>query len=766
MAGCGQARNFCMKKSVNNFKIVAWVVAIFSASLVIFWLNMPRFLRDTIEYRLKVYNAELKSITIEKINPWTMCLSGFNALFYDGNVSFKKLDVRYEPLDLSEGKIHAISLSSPCIDVDLPKFIERMNSLNAENKNESTIQSVAEDFLANPKLQHLRLRNASVSLASEQQVLRSNLEIEGDFHPGLSQLRMDGNLSGLPWLSDLTMVQEGSDLFLGAVLHFADVSLLPQAINSIGVLLGQGEGDQFDFSEWLEIDQGKAKGQWTGRVEEDGILDQFMDFNVSNLVLQAMGVTLNIPQAILFLTPRTPTSIESNFYANLNWGDNLDLKGLKVSANMEDGKPSLSFRVQSLRTMGVLPMSEIFGLVVDGVELAYGEDDTFIGIRKATVRFSSIHLQEGLFNLYNGDLSLEWLGEDRFQIELLKADGSLPTLGLNLHNFGYAGEIALDSLPKLENNQNVIIEEIFLGEDQKIEDLKIQFKLDSLHRIELSKVEMSVNGVEFSLDPANFVVEMPKSSQERVALSFLESELQFADYQDFSFKNIQGNIKLNSLDPLDSNGSQSIRFDLYTGEQVLENGVLRCKILPTGEKIIESLDLNVFGGLISLGKTQIDEDFGDLELSIQASELKAQEIISLFEDLDAQMEGNLSGIMSIRNDPLFGWDFYGGALSLEASDSARLSFNTNGMLTEGLEPQSSEYKNMYLLENALQNLDLEALNIIFKIMDDGERLVEMNVRGESEVDGKMISVEYRPKIIGGLNALIQQTDLSKWGISP
>ena len=102
MAGCGQARNFCMKKSVNNFKIVAWVVAIFSASLVIFWLNMPRFLRDTIEYRLKVYNAELKSITIDKINPWTMCLSGFNALFYDGNVSFKKLDVRYEPLDLSQ----------------------------------------------------------------------------------------------------------------------------------------------------------------------------------------------------------------------------------------------------------------------------------------------------------------------------------------------------------------------------------------------------------------------------------------------------------------------------------------------------------------------------------------------------------------------------------------------------------------------------------------------------------------------------------------
>ena len=88
------------------------------------------------------------------------------------------------------------------------------------------------------------------------------------------------------------------------------------------------------------------------------------------------------------------------------------------------------------------------------------------------------------------------------------------------------------------------------------------------------------------------------------------------------------------------------------------------------------------------------------------------------------------------------------------------------MLTEGLEPKSSEYKNMYLLERALQDLSLEALSVLFKVLDDGERVVEMNVRGESDVDGKGINVEYRPRIVGGLDALMQQADLSKWGISP
>ena len=96
-----------------------------------------------------------------------------------------------------------------------------------------------------------------------------------------------------------------------------------------------------------------VKGQWTGRVENNKIVDQFMEFNVNNLV-SAMGITLNVPQAILFVTPHTPTWIESNFYANMTWGENLDVQGLKISANLQEGKPSLTFRVQRLR-LGSIP---------------------------------------------------------------------------------------------------------------------------------------------------------------------------------------------------------------------------------------------------------------------------------------------------------------------------------------------------------------------------------------------------------------------------
>jgi len=408
----------------------------------------------------------------------------------------------------------------------------------------------------------------------------------------------------------------------------------------------------------------------------------------------------------------------------------------------------------------------LFGLVVDGIEFAENEMGEFLGVRKASLRFSSLHLEEGMYNLYDGEIDIEWLGEDRFQIELRKGNGSVPTLGLNLQDIRFSGEIALDSLPKLSAKQRFSVDEIFLGEDQKIDDFSIEFKSDSLERFELSELKMLANDFQFSLSPANLIIELPESSQGRLDLSFLDAELRFDDFSDISLKKIQGNIKFNSLDPLDTNGSQSIRFDLHAGEQVLESGQIKFEVFPSGEKVIKEVEIHAFGGTLALEETKLIEGFEDFELKALAKGLEAQQIINCFEDLDARMEGNLSGVLTIRNDPFLGWDFYGGSLSLDSSETAKLFLNTHGMLTEGLDYESSEYKNMYLLERALEDLNLNGLNIMFKLLDAGERVVEMNVRGESEVDGKDISVEYRPKIMGGLDALLQQADLSKWGVSP
>ena len=723
--------------------------------------SLPSFLESGIRKFARDSGINLHSIIIDEITPWSSRVSGLSSDFQEGKFSLQQLDLRYDPTQLAQGQLRAVSLTSPLLEIDIDAILERLEGI--ENANtDSKIQ--ADELLSNPPVQHLRFRDLELSFNRVDTIARSQWDIEGDFHPGLAQLRLDGNLTGLPWQGDLTLVQEGSDLFLGASLQFSDLSKILNSVKTVSELYD--DENSVNFEKWLEIEKGVARARWTGRLENDGIMDQFIELNATELVCRAMGLTLQIPQAILFVTPHISGRTEANFYANLNWGENLEVRGLKLAGSLVDGQPNLNVRVQRLRTQGVLPQAELFGLVVDGIEFAENEMGEFLGVRKASLRFSSLHLEEGMYNLYDGEIDIEWLGEDRFQIELRKGNGSVPTLGLNLQGMRFSGEIALDSLPRLSAEQRFSVDEIFLGEDQKIDDFSIEFKSDSLERFELSELNMLVNDFQFSLSPANLIMEIPESSQGRLDLSFLDAELKFDDFSGLALKKIQGNIKFNSLDPLDTNGSQSVRFDLNAGEQVLESGQIKFEVLPNGEQVIKELEIHAFGGTLALEETKLIEGFEDFELKVLAKGLDAQQIINCFEDLDARMEGNLSGILTIRNDPSLGWDFYGGSLSLDSSERAKLFLNTHGMLTEGLDDESSEYKNMYLLERALEDLNLNGLNIMFKLLDAGERVVEMNVRGESEVDGKDISVEYRPKIMGGLDALLQQADLSKWGVEP
>ena len=750
-----------MKKRVSKLKLFLWVTLILSGSLVFVLTSLPSFLESGIRKFARDSGINLHSIIIDEITPWSSRVSGLSSDFQEGKFSLQQLDLRYEPTQLAQGQLRAVSLTSPLLEIDIDATLERLEGI--ENANtDSKIQ--ADELLSNPPVQHLRFRDLELSFNRVDTIALSQWDIEGDFHPGLAQLRLDGNLTGLPWQGDLTLVQEGSDLFLGASLQFSDLSKILNSVKTVSELFD--DENSVNFEKWLEIEKGVARARWTGRLENDGIMDQFIELNATELVCRAMGLTLQIPQAILFVTPHISGRTEANFYANLNWGENLEVRGLKLAGSLVDGQPNLNVRVQRLRTQGVLPQAELFGLVVDGIEFAENEMGEFLEVRKASLRFSSLHLEEGMYNLYDGEIDIEWLGEDRFQIELRKGNGSVPTLGLNLQGMRFSGEIALDSLPRLSAEQRFSADEIFLGEDQKIDDFSIEFKSDSLERFELSELNMLVNDFQFSLSPANLIIEIPESSQGRLDLSFLDAELKFDDFSDLALKKIQGNIKFNSLDPLDTNGSQSVRFDLNAGEQVLESGQIKFEVLPNGEQVIKELEIHAFGGTLALEETKLIEGFEDFELKVLAKGLDAQQIINCFEDLDARMEGNLSGILTIRNDPSLGWDFYGGSLSLDSSERAKLFLNTHGMLTEGLDDESSEYKNMYLLERALEDLNLNGLNIMFKLLDAGERVVEMNVRGESEVDGKDISVEYRPKIMGGLDALLQQADLSKWGVEP
>ena len=266
--------------------------------MVVLWLSLPHFLQTTLEEILAELDGELSSITVEKANPWSIEISDLEGTAWEGDFSLQMLNLRYDPFSLAEGRVHALSLTSPQISLPCSALEAFLDSNDSSEQDPLVLQEHAQALLLNPPLQHLRLRDVGVTILSQDLNLSTTLGLEGDFHTGLAQLRMDGNTSGFSWLGDLTMIQEGNDFFLGASLHFPDLSKLFPLVDSLDSITP--EPMNLDLHDWIQIEQGSAKGQWTGRVEEDGIMDQFMDFNATDMVLQFMGMTLEVPQAILF----------------------------------------------------------------------------------------------------------------------------------------------------------------------------------------------------------------------------------------------------------------------------------------------------------------------------------------------------------------------------------------------------------------------------------------------------------------------------------
>ena len=283
------------------------------------------------------------------------------------------------------------------------------------------------------------------------------------------------------------------------------------------------------------------------------------------ILYSGLWVSLNIPKALLFFTPETPNNWEANLYANLNWGENMMVNGMNIRMRMDDGRFGLNSRIKAIKCRGILPESELLGFSVDTVEFSTNEKGELIGIDRIDARFSALHLESGMFNLYDGKLTVQWLGESRFQVDLIKANASIPTMGINIQDLSYSGEINLEDLPILKRS-SFFLRGLFIGEDTKIEDVSISFSLNEPNRINLSRIEFKVDSLESSIDPANLTVEFSDSKIDSLTAILMDSEIRIHDGEDYLLENISGNLKFSSLDPLETNGTQRISFDMEGAE--------------------------------------------------------------------------------------------------------------------------------------------------------------------------------------------------------
>ena len=67
-------------------------------------------------------------------------------------------------------------------------------------------------------------------------------------------------------------------------------------------------------------------------------------------------------------------------------GAKTSIQGMKVSANLQDGKPKLRLRIQRMSTQK-FTKTEMVGIVIDELEFAFDDDGEFIGIESGGAVF-------------------------------------------------------------------------------------------------------------------------------------------------------------------------------------------------------------------------------------------------------------------------------------------------------------------------------------------------------------------------------------------
>jgi hypothetical protein len=749
-----------MVEKLRRFKYPIAFVLIGGISVAVFFANLTSIAEWAVHKSLSSYQFDKISVTVNKLNPWNVHSEGLTLKSQEGNLSIAEANFIYSPVSLSAGKLNAISLTSLNWEGNPVQFAEKFAG-ESQDEEGSVFESLAE-FLQSPPVQHLRIRTSGISAETDIGLMEGTINLEGDFHHELAQLRVDGNFSGFPWYADLTLIQEAMEIFLGSQITLPELSMLPEFLNELGN--ASIDTGLLLLSEVLMLERGEAKLRGTAKISEGGVKDTFFELDASDVALTVSGLSFDLPRVLVFTTPESEDSWELNIFTNLNWGENFSGQGVNVHLDYEEGELKVTGQAESLQAGGILPPLEINGLVIDEVKFVHDDYGAIVGVEAVDIHFSSIHFESGLFNLYDGKIEVEWLGEERFALRLSEAEASLPDMGINLSGISYEGIVSSSELPKLPDWQRLEVDELFFGEDLRVDDILVIARSETGESVEFSEVSCAMEDSSFELKPANLQIHPPSSENSLWRVEMLDGAFRTSDQEDLEVVNLRTNLEFASLDPLETNSAQSVQFDIHAGEQKFEGGFVRFVVLPTGEKIIHEGRIDVFGGELKLDEFSLEDDLKDLKIKVLVDQLVAQQIINCFEDLDAKMDGNFSGFVDLVNLRDLGWDFSGGSINVGSETPGKLMLNLDGMLTSDLSPESAEYRNMYLLEQALKDLTLSGLYVNFKVMEDGERVVEMNVRGKSTVEGKEITIEYRPRIVGGRDALLQKLNLAEFGL--
>ncbi len=122
-----------------------------------------------------------------------------------------------------------------------------------------------------------------------------------------------------------------------------------------------------------------------------------------------------------------------------------------------------------------------------------------------------------------------------------------------------------------------------------------------------------------------------------------------------------------------------------------------------------------------------------------AQGIRIDEVLKLFPKAPFQATGRLSGQISLSWDR-GRWTVLKGHLVLAKGAPAMLRCNVQNWLTRGMDPGSSRYQQLRLVEEAMQDLRLKRLEIALQSLDLSQPAMQIHIEGEGHARSRRVVV--------------------------
>jgi len=755
--------SFWKKITLRN-KIVSCLLCLIFL-LFVTWFALPNLVEWELRSQSEDFGFSGFEVEVEQVDPWLSRFSGLRMEKEESlSLGIDHADIFYSPGSLAEGKIDAISLTG--LSLELSGDSSLLSSPESKETETESIEATLAPFLEQPSLTHLRVRDSVLSLTENGVRYPVEFLLQGDFYPELIRLVFDGSFLGCLFESQFNLEQNESGTFATARMKIPDMAKLQAPLEKVS----SAEGFAPDGFSLLG---GELELSAFGKVKENSLTDLFLELNASDLALDLFGHEANASKIFCFLAPESMdmTNWQAKAYANAYMRDWCGLFGAELGLRAKGEQFELNGRLNKVWTQGDLPKVEVSNFRLPSFEFTLQEliaggsslPASMIGQKKEFF-YDKISYEDDLMFLNEGSVSILFPEEGtRVLLTIPPSDATFEEIGFV--DFSYSGLLDWEEFPRISHPQVVSGERIMFGFESAVENLAFTFRVESLERILMDALSFEASGFTFDLNPAKLLIELPEGSPETPRFVFRGSTLRIP-MQDIVIEGIEGVVAIESFEPLSTKGTQTISFDrISIGDLEIADGNFSFRVNPDETIVIEIARGRMWGGEIGLRKSAFQLYRDGFMINTRIVGVDGQKVADLLAVQDVRIDGNFSGDITFSNEE-GQWDFSNGLVMLDSSAGAWLSSKSNGALLKGLKKGSSEYERMKMTEEAMRDLKLESMRILFKALD-GKREIVISILGKSDSGRRIISLDNNVNFIAGLPEIIRAYfDLGKLGIDP